>query len=526
MIPRIETRLNRLLRAGEAHRLGQGLKGVEKESLRLSADGLIATTPHPRTLGSALTHPYITTDYSEALPELITPPFADPVETLAFLDDLHRYVYARLESGEFLLATSMPVGIDGDASIPVARYGNSNIGRMKHVYRQGLSHRYGRSMQAIAGVHFNYSVNQTLWPVLAELEGNRLPLQDYIASAYFGLIRNVHRYGWLIIYLFGASPAVDKRFFRGRESLMQSFEELDSQTLGRTHATSLRMSDIGYRIDTQPSLDISCNSLEEYVAGLTRAISQPHPAYEAMGLRHGEDYRQLNTHLLQIENEYYSSIRPKQLTESGEKPTLALRRRGVRYVELRSLDLCCTRPGGVSLEQLRFLEVFLLLCLLADSPPLSRAEQAEADHNALHTACCGRMPATTLRHQGGTVSMHESALHLFNGLESVARVLDGDDPKQPYRRSVLLRLESVLNPEQTPSWRMLTDMRQNRISFTEHALALSRQHADYFRNLPLAADTLQSLQQMAVTSLQSQQDIEASDTLSFADFLANYFGQH
>ena len=131
MIPRIETRLNRLLRAGEAHRLGQGLKGVEKESLRLSAEGLIATTPHPRTLGSALTHPYITTDYSEALPELITPPFADPVETLAFLDDLHRYVYARLESGEFLLATSMPVGIDGDASIPVARYGNSNIGRMK-----------------------------------------------------------------------------------------------------------------------------------------------------------------------------------------------------------------------------------------------------------------------------------------------------------------------------------------------------------------------------------------------------------
>lgn len=525
MVNHIETRLNRLVNAGLAHHLKNGLKGLEKESLRLAADGRIATTPHPRALGSALTHPYITTDYSEALPELITPPFPDPAETLAFLDDLHRYVHAHLDDGEFLLATSMPVGIAGDESIPIASYGHSNIGRMKHVYRQGLAHRYGRTMQAIAGVHFNYSVNEALWPVLAELEANRLPLKDYISTAYFGLIRNVHRYGWLIIYLFGSSPAVDIRFFTGREDLTQPFEVLDAATLYRPAATSLRMSDIGYRIDTQPTLDISFDSLEEYVAGLTRAISLVHPPYERIGIHHEGQYRQLNSHLLQIENEYYSSIRPKQVTETGERPTLALQKRGVCYVELRSLDLCCVRPGGVSLELLRFLEVFLLFCLLAESPGLNREERAEADHNALYTACCGREPASRLQHSGTSVALKDWGLVVLEQMKTIARILDGDDPQQAYQRSVVMRQTALEHPELTPSSRMLSDMQQAQASFTEYALKQSRQHAEYFRQSPLSASTLASLRQLAEVSHQTQADIEARDTLSFEDFLHQYFGQ-
>jgi len=525
MIPRIETRLQGLLAARQAHRLLFGLKGLEKESLRLSAEGKIATTPHPSSLGSALTHPYITTDYSEALPELITPPFVDPGCTLDFLNDLHRFVHAHLQQGEFLLATSMPVGIDGDESIPIARYGTSNIGRMKHAYRQGLAYRYGRTMQAIAGVHFNYSVDESLWPTLAEVDGSRLPLRQYVDSAYFGLIRNVHRYGWLIIYLFGASPAVDKRFFRGRESLMEPFDPFDPDTLYHRHATSLRMSDIGYRIDSQPTLDIGCNSLEDYVTGLAHAINQPHPPYERIGIEQDGQYRQLNTHLLQIENEYYSSIRPKQITQSGEKPTVALRKRGVRYVELRSLDLSPFEPGGVSLSQLYFLELFMLLCLLAESPPMTREERMETEQNGLQAACCGRSGQKILRCQGQAVSLHSWALRLMNEMETIARVLDRGDPEKPCFSSLTEHLIYVLDPAQSPSSRMLTQMRENGQGFTEYALSLSRQHASHFQGSPLSQNKLAAFRQEARASRLAQQQIEARDILSFEEFLAHYFHQ-
>ena len=161
-----ERRLASLINAREPRVLQGGLKGVEKESLRVSPDGYIEQSEHPRELGSTLTHEHITTDYSEALIELVTPPFRESWELLQYLCDLHQFVYRHL--GEQLLwATSMPCIIDGDPSIPIARYGRSNIGRMKEAYRRGLGWRYGRMMQAISGVHYNYSFPEHFWPVLA-----------------------------------------------------------------------------------------------------------------------------------------------------------------------------------------------------------------------------------------------------------------------------------------------------------------------------------------------------------------------
>ena len=392
MNPNKDARLHRLLQAGQQHLLRNGLKGLEKESLRLAPDGTLAQSPHPATLGSALTHPWITTDYSEALIELITPPFPEIGDTLDFLADVHAFVYENLGE-ELLLATSMPIGIAGDDTIPIARYGTSNIGWMKHVYRRGLAYRYGRAMQAIAGVHFNYSANEALWPVLRELEGARASLPEFIANGYFGAVRNVHRYGWLVVYLFGSSPAISKAFFTGREPLAAAFPEFDAETLHRPYATSLRMSDIGYRNDSQASLEISCNNLDDYVASLSAAIDKPYPPYEQLGVKVDGEYRQLNANILQIENEYYSAIRPKQVARSCEKPTVALKRRGVRYLELRVLDLMCFEPLGVGSRDLRFLETFLLYCLLADSPPLDGGERGEAARNSLRVACCGRTPA-------------------------------------------------------------------------------------------------------------------------------------
>lgn len=490
----------------------------------MAPTGTIAQTPHPRALGAALTHPWITTDYSEALIELITPPFVDPAATLGFLEDLHTFVYRHL-GDEFLLATSMPVGLSGDESIPIARYGTSNVGRMKHVYRRGLAYRYGRTMQAIAGVHFNYSADVALWLVLRELAGSSAPLHAFIADGYFGAIRNVHRYGWLLIYLFGHSPAVCRSFFTGREEAAAAFSELDADTLYRPYATSLRMSDIGYRNSSQAELEISFDSLDRYVASLGAAIDKPHPAYEKIGVKVNGDYRQLNANVLQIENEYYSAIRPKQIARSGEKPTLALKRRGVRYLELRLLDLGCFYPTGVSLDELRFLETFLVFCLLADSPPLSPVEKAETGHNSFAVACCGRTPAFHLSQGGREVPLRDWATQLLEAMGAVAEVLDGQDPARPYSRSVALQRPAIADPEATPSARVLAEMRRSGQSFAAYALELSRRQAAVWRERPLDDAVAERFRQDAERSLAEQRRIEASDRLSFDEFLRRYFAQ-
>lgn len=520
----LPTRLKYLLDNNLQHLLQLGLKGLEKESLRIDRNGAIAQTPHPRALGSALTHPYITTDYSEALLEFITPPFADIKQTLGYMHQIHQYVYAHL-GDEMLLATSMPCGIDGDLSVPIAEYGNSNIGKMKHIYRKGLWHRYGRTMQAIAGIHFNYSVPQALWPILHRQSGNRGSLQAFIADAYFGLIRNFQRQGWLLLYLFGASPAICKSFFKSRPHLMQGFDEFDQDTLYHPYATSLRMSDIGYKSKNQAHLKIDYNSLDGYVDSLTAAINTPFPEYEKIGVKVNGEYQQLNANLLQIENEFYSTIRPKQIAESGEKPTLALKRRGVMYVEVRSLDLNLFNPIGIEDSTARFIEAFLLSCLLHDSPPQAEDEFQLNNSNQLLVANRGREPGLLLNQNGGAIDLQTWAHNILDAMQPICALLDQDSLDKPYQLALQQQQAKIDNPALTPSAQILACMSQNNQEFGCLAGKTSALHKHYFLSQPIDFETQQYFTQMAEASLQKQAAIEAADTLSFDDFLTRYFAQ-
>src|ERR1700741_4935394 len=300
-----ERRLASLVNSGEPQILQGGAKGVEKESLRVTPEGRLAHTPPPAALGSALTSEHITTDFSESLIELVTPAFTHSWELLQYLLDLHQFVYRHL-GDELLWATSMPCAIDGDADIPLAQFGSSHVGRMKTVYRNGLGLRYGRMMQAISGVHFNYSFPLPFWEAYAALTGTRSPAGEFISASYFDLLRNYRRHGWLVLYLFGVSPVVCKSFLRGRRL---GLSDLGGGSAFGPYATSLRMSDVGYRNRNQAGLAVSVNSLEEYVHDLTRAISTLHPPYAALGVKVNGEYLQLNANILQIENEYYSFIR-------------------------------------------------------------------------------------------------------------------------------------------------------------------------------------------------------------------------
>jgi len=516
-----ERRIAGLVNGRSAAALRGGLKGVEKESLRVTPVGRIAQTPHPRALGSALANEHITTDYSEALLELVTPPFAETWELTQYLCDLHQFVYRHL-GDELLWATSMPCAIEGEESIPIARYGSSNVGTMKTVYRRGLGLRYGRVMQAISGVHFNYSFPEHLWPVLADLLESRETAQPFRSGTYFALLRSYRRHGWIVLYLFGNSPALCPSFLQGRR--VDWLEKLEPGTLYAPHATSLRMSDLGYRNKNQAGLSVSVNTLEHYVRDLTQAITTPHPDYQRLGVKVDGEYRQLNANVLQIENEYYSYIRPKRVAASGERPTKALLRGGVQYVEMRSLDVSPFDPVGVNQAKLRFLEAFAAYCVLRASPPIESAEQAELDGNHAWVAREGRRPGLVLRRDGRDVRLRDWALEILDGMRAVCELLDAGDESRPYTNALELQVAKVHDVALTPSARTLQELRTTGQSFFDYALRMSAVHKSYFLELHSPnASRQDEFAREAEESLAAQSRTEASDTSSFDDYLARYF---
>jgi glutamate--cysteine ligase len=518
---KFERRLAGLINSGERAVLRGGRKGVEKESLRVSPAGELVHTPHPAALGAPLTNEHITTDFSESLIELVTPPFRETWELQQYLCDVHQFVYRHLDE-ELLWATSMPCAIEGDASIPLAQFGTSNVGRMKTVYRHGLGVRYGRIMQAISGVHFNYSFSSYLWDVLEHINKSSQPRQDFVSEQYFGVLRNYRRFGWLVLYLFGTSPAVSKSFFAGRET---DLPPLDADTVYAPYGTSLRMSDVGYRNKNQATVSVSVNSLDEYVRDLSRAVGTPYPPYEQIGVKVGGVYRQLNANILQIENEYYSFIRPKRVARSGERPTHALRRAGVEYVEVRALDVSAFDPVGVNQNKLRFLEAFLALCLLRDSDPISRGEQEALDANHLKVARRGREPGLTLDREGREFPMLDWARELLDAMQGLCEMLDHGEPARPYAAALEQQRAKIDDVERTPSARLLTEMRQSGESFFELALRMSKLHKDYFLGLyPPNERRLAEFAEAAEESLEAQERIEASDKIDFDTYLARYLG--
>ena len=517
-----KNRIRKLVVAGDERLLQGGLKGIEKESLRIDRDGSVAATKHPNAWGSPLTHPHITTDYSEALTELVTPPFADIKAVSEFLTSLHQFLFENMLPGELMWSASMPCAVGDDQSIPIADYGHSNIGRTKHVYRVGLDYRYGRRMQAIAGVHFNYSAPQDLWVVLQEEEDDAGSLRDFIDEKYFGLIRNFHRTGWLVPFLFGNSPAVCKSFLGGRTT---RFQEFDSGTHYLPYATSLRMSDIGYKNKNQSALKVSYDDLDSYVSSLQKAIHTPYPEYEAIGVKEGDDYRQLNTNVLQIENEYYSFVRPKRTIHSGEKPSAALRDRGVEYVEIRALDVNAFSPVGVSEEQLHFFEAFLLFNLLEPSPVISEQEQREIEYNELTVALRGREENLSLQRQHSPKILAEWASEILDSVGEIASALDSGTGESAYTAAVDSQREALKDYDRLPSAAMLRGMSGAKLPFAKYAMALSEDHQNYFSKNRLNAESRTRLEKMASDSLAKQIAIEEADEVSFEEFLRSYFAE-
>jgi glutamate--cysteine ligase len=488
-------------------------RGIEKESLRTCPDGALATTPHPRALGSALTHPHITTDFSEAQLELITGVHLSAEACLIELEHIHQFVYRHI-GDELMWCTSMPCYLPDEPGIPIAQFGRSNVGRAKTVYRNGLSYRYGRRMQTISGIHYNFSLPESVWP---------LPGLENANAGYFALIRNFRRHGWMLLYLFGASPAVCASFVEDRA---HDLVELAPGTPYLPGATSLRMGRLGYLSEAQDSLSVSYNDLASYTASLQGALTQPYPPYEAIGIRDGDTYRQLAVSLLQIENEFYSTIRPKRVIFAGERPLHALRERGVEYVEVRAMDLDPFCAVGITVDTIRLLDVFLLHCLLTESPPDTTREIEANGRNKQQVAARGRERGLRLERRGEQVELREWAGEVLTDCQPIAAALDAAHGGSAHCEALSKAVRAVDDPTLLPSARVLHEMVQRHDgSHGRFAIARSLEHRRVLENAPLPYTVEARFARMSQESIEAQRKIEATDELPFEEYRQRYLSR-
>ncbi|AGF46621.1 glutamate--cysteine ligase [Candidatus Kinetoplastibacterium desouzaii TCC079E] len=492
------------------------LRGIEREALRVDFNGRLSNKKHPDKLGSALTNKKITTDYSEALLELITDTHDSIESLLKELRNTHYFVCDSLEK-EILWHQSMPpLFMPSEENIPIADYGNSNLGLFKHIYRKGLANRYGKTMQCISGLHYNFSIKHELWSFIYGKSSEEL--ESIKSKRYLGLIRNFIRYSWIILYLFGSSPAISKTFFKSKHDV--KLETLDHDTLYMPYATSLRMSSLGYQSSVQENLKITYNTLDSFVDKINWGLNTPWPEYEKIGIIKNKEWLQLNANILQIENEYYSSIRPKCNVINSEKQIEAIKKRGIEYIEVRCLDIDQTSSLGITKNTCLFMDAFLLFCALSDSPYFTSNDDCNDYYeNFSKVAVYGRQPGLTLKNNNSSISLKEWGINIIEQITPFANLLDKNDNDKPHYKSLNEQIRKMNNVELTPSYSIINSLKTNSMSLNEYTLDISKKHNIENINNTLDNDLLESYKLNSIKSLELQRILEENSTCSFEEFL-------
>ena len=497
-------------------------RGIEREALRIDDNGRLSLTPHQSALGSALTHESITTDYSESLLEFITPVSQDIDQLVGHLRDVHSYTLNNID-GELLWPLSMPCVIAKEADIPIAQYGQSNVGQMKTIYREGLRNRYGSLMQIIAGVHFNFSFSDQAWPLLQQFCDYKTDEADFRSSSYFSLIRNFHRLGWVIPYMFGASPALCGSFLQ--DNTPYKFEKLGKGTYYLPFGTSLRLSDLGYTNSEQDNLSICYNNIDNYLESVKVAIATPSQKFAEIGIKTDGKYSQLNCNVLQIENELYAPIRPKRVAKSGQKPSEALAEQGVEYIEVRSLDLNPFSDIGITKTQIRFLDLFLVHCLLWQDSSMTQEQRQQTADNLNRVILEGRAPGLMLTDDQGEISLTAWMERLFDALGSIAQLFDHHLGGTQYQQCLAELSPMINDPQATYSGQLMALLQEKNLDNTPFGIAQAKMFKTQLNEAAFGTISYQTLEQQAVDSIVKQRELEQQDTLSIDQFLSDYFAK-
>ena len=495
--------------------------GLEKEALRVDKNGTISLKMHPSIFGSSLTNKYITTDYSESLIEVVTPPCNSHKEALDYLENIIGFIYRGLDD-EYLWPASMPCIIAGDKSIPIAYYGTSNAARMKTTYRRGLGNRYGRVMQVISGIHFNYSFSDSFWESYKDYKNIQANLKDFKSEQYFCVSRNLLRNDWLIAYLFGCSPAVCKSYLSGKDTRMESFDE---HTFYEKYATSLRMGDIGYQNNKEEDMGVNVdyNSLRNYSSSLNRAIKTESKEYQKIGVHSDGYYKQINASTLQIENEYYSSVRPKPDPNLKTRPSIALTESGVKYIELRSIDNNIFLNTGIDLCQMHFIELLIIHSLFGENTSITNEEYLDIKSNLKKVAHDGRNKKLKLNLNGKETEINLAVKEILNEISLIAKILDKFSNSQKYQDCVKKQEEKLLNNNFLPSNIVIDEMKNKNYSFYELCMDNIWKQKEYFYNMTKNDDIISMLEKETRESNLVRKQMEANNKESYEDYIENYF---
>lgn len=315
----------------------KGNFGVEREGLRVDFEGKLSQKPHPIAFGHKMCNPYITTDFSESQLELITPTFSTTKETYNFLNALYDIVAMEIKD-EYLWPQSMPAIIPDDKDIPIAEFCECEEGKTAREYREELFLKYGGKRQLISGIHYNFSFNENIIKKLYENSSKSKNYKTFKDDIYLKVTRNYLRYRWLLIYLLGCTGVVHESY---QEDCVKQLKEISEDSFSNEGALSYRNSECGYKnkIDLFPNY----NSVKDYVDSINKFID--------------EDF--IDNH-----KELYAPIRlkakdPKYLLNS-------LMNDGIYYLEYRSIDINPFEKGGISLNDLHFMNIFNLFLLIED----------------------------------------------------------------------------------------------------------------------------------------------------------------
>jgi glutamate--cysteine ligase len=498
-------------------------RGIERECLRVNKQGDISQSSHPKELGSALTNPKITTDYAESLLEFVTGTSDSVEETLKELKEIHQFTVKNISSEEFFWGQSMPNKILNEDDIKIGEYGPSNVGQMKHIYRKGLKNRYGSLMQVISGIHYNFSFPKEVFQHLHQAEKSSLAMQDYITDKYFGMIRNIQRYGWTIPYLFGASPFVHESFLKNDCPNLKKFPNKD--VYYGQYATSLRMSEIGYTSNSQKSITVCFNQLSSYINSLKDAIETKYDDWVKIGVKVDGEYRQLRDSIIQIENEYYGHTRPKRVVNSGEPPSKALSERGIEYIELRSMDINPNSDIGITSEQAYYLDLFFLFCLLEDSPSISKNECQDISKNQKAVILEGRDPNLLLSNNGQETSINSWGSSILDKMEKTLPLFSSLNLENEYDTMFKNIKLMFSDPGQTYSGKLLTNFKKSDKSYNDFFMNIAIPSKEKLFSEQLDSETYDKLSNMAQKSLAEKEAIERKETIGLDEYLENYYSQ-
>lgn len=387
----------------------KGNFGLEKENVRVDKDGHLALTPHPELLGDKNTHPYITTDFSESQIEMITPPLKSLDETYYFMENIHDIVSESIGE-ELLWPQSIPPALPEESQIPIARYDNSEKGVEAQQYREMLAKKYGKKKQLISGIHYNFSFEDDFLIDLKETLGDKRSFREFKDDVYLKMSRNLLRYNWLLVYVFGASIGSHESYSKTCNSYMVRSAK---ETFYFPYATSFRNGPCGYK--NLKEYMVSYNSLNEYTTDIRKLIGTK----EISGAK-----------------EYYSPVRLKVLGEGDILENLD--NKGVSYLELRFVDLNPFKKIGIERETLYFLHLFLIYTLITDDRHYSEEAKKEDEFNTILVSTTGRKKGTLLRRQGEKIDIVEWKRELFS---EIRQVLELVCPKNETYKKALDKME-------------------------------------------------------------------------------------